>query len=217
MFKMMAESIGTLSTVLAKIVKRCVLYCLYCWRLIVSYPFAVVMALLALIFDLRGRYVDISWMVSLLFFRWGEDVRYYFYKLTTEGIGKNVVFKFGSICHYRKTQIGDNVLIGFHTVLGEIRIGDDVLIGSHVLFLSGNKQHGYSDPEKKINEHPSARRRLQIGSDILIGSKSVIMADIGDRCIIGAGSVVTGMVPSKKVVAGNPAVIIKSMSSIDDY
>jgi acetyltransferase-like isoleucine patch superfamily enzyme len=36
----------------------------------------------------------------------------------------------------------------------------------------------------------------------------VILADVGDHCIVGAGSVVTKPVPDGKIVAGSPVRVI---------
>jgi acetyltransferase-like isoleucine patch superfamily enzyme len=38
----------------------------------------------------------------------------------------------------------------------------------------------------------------------------MIMANIGDNCIIAAGSVVINDIPEKSIVGGNPAKIIKT-------
>ena len=179
--------------------------------ILTSYPVAAILALLAVILDNSGRYVDVANLLAYVPFRWGERTRYFFYSMTIESLGKGCVFKYGSLCHYRKTKIGNNVLVGFYTVLGEIIIGNDVLIGSHVLFLSGNKQHGFSDPEKKIAEHVGQRIQLKIGNDIWIGSRSVVMADIGNRCVVAAGSVVIKPVTDKTIVGGNPANCIKEL------
>lgn len=53
----------------------------------------------------------------------------------------------------------------------------------------------------------------RIGSNVDIGSNSIIIGDIeiGNDCIIGAGSVVTRSFPDKCVIAGNPAKIIKRL------
>ncbi|MGB7326423.1 MAG: DapH/DapD/GlmU-related protein [Rubripirellula sp.] len=47
-----------------------------------------------------------------------------------------------------------------------------------------------------------------------MGGKSVICpgVTIGDRSVIGAGSVVTKDVPTDVVVAGNPAKVIRSLA-----
>ena len=51
--------------------------------------------------------------------------------------------------------------------------------------------------------------KITIGEDTWIGNGSLIMADIGNHCIIGAGSVVTNSIPDYSIAVGNPAKIIK--------
>jgi serine acetyltransferase len=51
-----------------------------------------------------------------------------------------------------------------------------------------------------------------IGKNCFIGAYSIVMPGIriGDECIVGCGSVVTADVPSRSIVAGNPANVIRS-------
>ncbi len=54
-----------------------------------------------------------------------------------------------------------------------------------------------------------------IGKNVLIGMNSVVMDDalIGDECIIGALSFVKkGEYPSRSIIAGNPAKVVKEVS-----
>lgn len=64
--------------------------------------------------------------------------------------------------------------------------------------------------------HGAIIHGANIGANCLVGMNAVIMDDvtIGDECIIGALSFVkAGMqIPSRKMVVGNPAEIIKSVS-----
>ena len=52
-----------------------------------------------------------------------------------------------------------------------------------------------------------------IGNNVFIGVNSIILmgAHIGDNVIVGAGSVVSGQIPSNVVIAGNPAKIVRSL------
>jgi len=54
-----------------------------------------------------------------------------------------------------------------------------------------------------------------IGRRCFIGARSIVLPGvrIGDECVVGAGSVVTKDAPARSVVAGNPAQIIKTISS----
>lgn len=57
---------------------------------------------------------------------------------------------------------------------------------------------------------------VSIGSDVFIGVNCVILpgVTIGDRVVIGAGSVVTRDIPSGTVAAGSPA---RVLGTFDDY
>ncbi|WP_345790390.1 DapH/DapD/GlmU-related protein [Aromatoleum aromaticum] len=54
---------------------------------------------------------------------------------------------------------------------------------------------------------------ITIGSDVWVGGGAIICpgVNIGDRAVIGAGSVVTRDIPSDVVAAGNPARIIRAL------
>lgn len=78
--------------------------------------------------------------------------------------------------------------------------------------------HDYSRSvlRRKYGEVIGEAKKTIIGNNVFIGMHSIILmgANIGDNVIIGAGSVVTGRIPSDCVVAGNPARVI---CSLDDY
>lgn len=58
-----------------------------------------------------------------------------------------------------------------------------------------------------------------IGSCCFIGANAIVMpaVRIGDHCIVAAGSVVTGHVPDRTLVAGNPARIVKTGINTGHY
>ncbi|MGC4848791.1 DapH/DapD/GlmU-related protein [Micromonospora sp. DT15] len=94
-----------------------------------------------------------------------------------------------------------------------ITLGDNVYITAGVQFLT-------HDGGTLIlrREHPDLEwtAPISIGDDVYIGVRSIIMPGvrIGDRCIIGAGSVVTRDVPDGSVAAGVPARVLRST---DEY
>ena len=60
-------------------------------------------------------------------------------------------------------------------------------------------------------------RPVKIGKHVWIGTGAIIMPGIivGDYAVVGAGSVVTSHIPSKAIVVGNPARIIKMRDSVN--
>lgn len=70
-------------------------------------------------------------------------------------------------------------------------------------------------PGAHIFTHDFVRREhvsTYIGSNCFIGAGAIILpgVTVGDHCVIAAGSVVTQDVPSRSLVAGNPAKVLKS-------
>lgn len=59
----------------------------------------------------------------------------------------------------------------------------------------------------------------RIGANCFIGGCSLILpgVEIGDNCVVGAGSVVTRSVPPRSIVAGNPAKVIRSDIEVGPY
>lgn len=66
--------------------------------------------------------------------------------------------------------------------------------------------------------------RIVIGDRVIIGAHAIVVApphvglSIGEDSIVGAGAIVTGDIPPRAVVAGNPARILRyrDQAEIDD-
>lgn len=179
--------------------------------LIMALPLACVFILMGYLAILVNRYSDVSALVSKVPLFWGEYTRYLYYKATLQHLGKKAIFKYGSFCQYHTTRIGDRAFIGFYAILGEVTIGDDAMIGGYVNITSGLGQHSFADPAKPMNQQPGKRQRVHIGSDVWIGNSSIIASDIGDRCVIGAGSVLVKPAEDHSVYVGNPAKLLKKI------
>ncbi|MET0862962.1 MAG: acyltransferase [Nakamurella sp.] len=112
--------------------------------------------------------------------------------------------------------IGDDCRILSDVVTTEpwlISIGDRVTVSSRVAFTThdGTGWLFRDDRGRRYRYAP-----IKVGSDVFIGAGAIIMpgVEIGDRCVVGIGSVVTRSVPSGTVVAGNPARPISSYDSL---
>ncbi|OPY79861.1 MAG: Maltose O-acetyltransferase [Syntrophorhabdus sp. PtaU1.Bin153] len=186
--------------------------CLRALERALAWPAAIPFIVVGRLSILNGRYAETSLIVSKIPFRFGEFVRYFYYRATLQKIGKDVTFRYGSFCQYNNSQIGNQVLIGYYTALGEIQMGNSIVVGGFVNFLSGTAQHSYADPSKSIRSQAAAgRKTINIGSDVWIGSNAVIAANVGNRCVVGAGSVLVDEAEDHSVYAGNPARLIKKI------
>ena len=97
------------------------------------------------------------------------------------------------------------------TSLQHIFIGDNTQITAGVIILAHD--YSYSVLGNIYGELPRQQKDTIIGKNVFIGMNSIILmgSNIGDNVIIGAGSVVSGHIPSNTVCAGNPAKIICSL------
>ncbi len=61
-----------------------------------------------------------------------------------------------------------------------------------------------------MREQGTTSRGISIGDDVLIGAGSCILngAEIGSGVIIAAGSVVSGTIPPRAVIQGDPAQVV---------
>ena len=108
--------------------------------------------------------------------------------------------------------IGKRCKIQSHTFICEgVTIQDDAFVGHGVMFINdkypaSTNQDGGLQTEEDWQVIPTVVKK---GASI--GSNATILCGvtIGERAIIGAGSVVTKDVPAGAVVAGNPARTIR--------
>ena len=126
--------------------------------------------------------------------------------------------KYIAYCKRGGATIGNNVTVYSaknttidETSLQHIFIGDNTQITAGVIILAHD--YSYSVLGNIYGELPRQQRDTIIGKNVFIGMNSIILmgSNIGDNVIIGAGSVVSGRIPSNTVCAGNPAKIICSL------
>jgi virginiamycin A acetyltransferase len=137
----------------------------------------------------------------------GDYLRAAFYKLTLPACSLDCRIQFGSFFAHPQATVGKHVYIGAYCVLGLVDIGDRTHIASAVQVLSGSRQHARDSTGMMDLEHGTLSR-LTIGTDCWLGARAVVMASIGDRSTIGAGSVVVRAIPADSVAVGAPARIV---------
>lgn len=112
-----------------------------------------------------------------------------------------------------KITIGSGCGISGSTIyaMNEINIGNNVLIGGNCKIID-NDFHPLPISQR-VNQKPEdiKKRPINIGDGCFIGANSIILkgTTLGKNCVVGAGSVVSGIFPDNVIIAGNPARIIK--------
>jgi virginiamycin A acetyltransferase len=139
----------------------------------------------------------------------GAYLRRAFYRLVLSSCEPGCCICFGTVFSHPTARVGRNVYIGVYGCVGVVTLEDDVLLGSHVSVINGGGQHGIDRLDIPIREQPGIFPRVTIGRDSWIGDRSVVLADVGRHCVVGAGSVVTRPVPDYAIAAGVPARVIR--------
>lgn len=110
-------------------------------------------------------------------------------------------------------SIGDDTWLGHHTLIiasGDIHIGSNVDIGPRVYLGTGTHK---IDPIGQHSAGTGVRQPVVIGNGVWLCSSVVILpgVSIGEKTIIGAGSVVLKQVPQREIHAGVPARFIRKL------
>jgi UDP-2-acetamido-3-amino-2,3-dideoxy-glucuronate N-acetyltransferase len=126
--------------------------------------------------------------------------------------------KIGTFVEIQKgAKVGCRCKISSHSFICEgVTLEDEVFIGHSVtftndLFPRATTAGGLLQTDSDWKCVPTLVKR---GASIGSGATLLCGITIGERAMIGAGSVVTKNVPADTIVAGNPARVIKSMIPI---
>ncbi len=175
---------------------------------VLTWPIILPMAILARRSDFAFR--TCSELLAVVPYVFGIIVRGEFYRWTLRQMGDNVSIGFGTIFFYRDVSIGSNVLIGNYNVIHHCDFGSYVLTADHCQFLSGSRYHNFDRIDTPMALQGGRLRRIQIHDDCWIGANCVVMNDLHEGSVTGAGSIVTRTIPPYSIAAGNPARVIRS-------
>ncbi len=171
--------------------------------------------------------VFILFSIPNLLFRWfvkniapelfGNRIRYWYYKRKFFAYGQDSLIHEGCVIYFPELiKIGSRSSIGRYTELnpgpGEapcLIVGDDTWLGPYSFFRTAN--HRFDKLDELFIKQGHEEGKIVLGNDIWGGAHCIYLAgtEIGDHCVIAAGSVVSGKIPPYSIVGGNPARVIR--------
>lgn len=117
-------------------------------------------------------------------------------------------------CDYgTNIKVGEKVFFNFNCVVldvMQVTIGNRTLFGPNVQLYTATHPMNFNERAKGLE----FARPVTIGDDVWIGGSVVVCpgVTIGNRTVIGAGSVVTKDIPSDVFAAGNPCRVIRDLT-----
>jgi len=134
-------------------------------------------------------------------------------------VGPGVDFRRGFVCEISgggRVSIGGGCVFTRDSLLQcstTIDIGDHCVFGQSTLIVDGN--HRFRDLDRPMLEQGYDLEPIRIANHVLVTSKCSILANIGERSVIGANSVVSKPIPPFCLAVGTPARVIDYFGPAD--
>ena len=134
-------------------------------------------------------------------------------QLLIGNLGEGVIIEPPLYCDYGSNiSLGNNVFINFQAIIldvCEVRIGEATMLGPNVQIYTATHPIDWKERTSGLE----FGKPIFIGSHCWIGGGAIICpgVTIGDRSVIGAGSVVTRDIPSDTFAAGNPCKVVRNL------
>jgi len=114
-----------------------------------------------------------------------------------------------------RIRIGAGSFLNIGVMVAAVEL---VEIGEHCMFANGcfvtDGDHRFDDPDRPVPwQGFTTKGPTRIGDNVWCGANVVITGGvtIGDRCVIGANSVVNRDIPDFSIAAGAPAKVIRQI------
>ena len=111
-------------------------------------------------------------------------------------------------------KVGDRCKISSHSFICEgVTIESEVFVGHGVTFINDRYPRATGTTGQPQTEADWSVQSTLVKRGASIGSGATLLGGItiGEKAIVGAGSVVTKDVPAATIVAGNPARVLKNL------
>ena len=128
-------------------------------------------------------------------------------------VGEGVSFRRGFVCEIAdggRVEIGAGTTFTSHTLIQcstSIVIEEECSFGQSTLIVDGN--HRFRDPDVPMLQQGYDFTPIRIGRGAAVTSKCSVIANIGERAFIGAGSTVSRDIPAYCLAVGSPARVIE--------
>ncbi|HBP4687497.1 TPA: acyltransferase, partial [Escherichia coli] len=156
-----------------------------------------------------SNYKNITIAMSKFTGEKGVILRQYFYKLTLDSCGHNLRVHYGAFFVYPNVKVGNNCTVEEYSIVSLCDLGDDVIIAARVSIMSGGNHHEIDKLDIKFVDSLLPLKKVKIGSNVWIGTHAIVMNDIPDGMVVGAGSVVTKVFQPDSIIAGIPAKVMR--------
>jgi len=114
-----------------------------------------------------------------------------------------------------RVRIGSGTFLNIGVMVAALEL---VEIGDHCMFANGcfisDGSHRYDDRDRPVPwQGFSSKGPTRVGDNVWCGVNVVIASgiEVGERCVIGANSVVTSDIPPFSIAAGAPARVLRSI------
>jgi acetyltransferase-like isoleucine patch superfamily enzyme len=114
-----------------------------------------------------------------------------------------------------RIRIGQGTFLNLGVMVAAMEL---VEIGAHCMLANGcfvtDANHRFDDPEKPVPwQGFTSKGPTRIGDNVWLGANVVVTSGvtIGERCVVGANSVVTADLPPFSIAAGAPARVLRTI------